>query len=433
MNLSGTAQAGPIATIRHWIGFACLVSAPIDVFDVFGFSGDFRLTPFLLLSALYFSVVIFEAIAVATYASPAIPAECFDVTVLAAASLICLMSSSFVFLSHDALNVAPARLVYGIWLVVFSILFVDKERKSLHLMIVRSTRLFILLDIAAVTAQIISAISSVEFPKYLEALSIKTAGTFFRPGGLISDPNRASVMLILILGFAYLAGDALPEKKRLGVFYYLAGLALACLTISRTGTVAIGLLLLIMFQRIKNKKRAFLWISLAAFVLLSAGAAYLTASESARDFTHDASQAFFERDWSNYEHFGVMEAGIQTFFGDPKVFLIGVGWGTEYEYTKTFFPGNKYGNFHCTYISFAVQGGVIALFCLLFLLFRPLLLRYEFGSLAIIFLWSGIFYQYHGDPLWWILLFALNKGTIRGGRTDPLLGDASSVMLRSHA
>src|SRR5260370_32137621 len=180
-----------------------MVWAAMDVFDVFGFSGDFRLTPFLLFSAFYFSVVIFEAIAVATYASPAIPAECFDVTVLAAASVICLMSSSFVFLSHDALNVAPARLVYGIWLVVFSIIFVDKERKSLHLMIVRSTRLFILLDIAAVTAQIISSISSVEFPKYMEALSIKTAGNFFLPGGFISYPKNASHILFFITGLSF--------------------------------------------------------------------------------------------------------------------------------------------------------------------------------------------------------------------------------------
>lgn len=424
-------KGGLIAAIRTWIAFACLVTASIDVLDLFAFSYDFRLTPFLLLSALYIATVTIEALIDAMYASPGLPLDCFGAAELVAAAFICIIACSFLFLSNDGLQVAPARLIYGIWLIVFAILFVNKEREFFQRTIVRATRAFILLDIIAVTVQIIAAISDFELPKYLGGLSIIKAGDIFRPGGLISDPNRASVMVVLLLGFAYISGDELPKEKRLAGFYYIAGLILACITISRTGTVAIGLLLLIMFLRTENKRKVVFRFCFAALVLLSAGAAYLVATSSTRELTEAASQAFLERDWSNYEHYGVMLAGAQTFLEDPKVFIIGAGWGTEYEYTKEFFPGDKYGNFHCTYLSIAVQGGVLALFCLLFLLLRPLLLRMEYGSLAIVFLWSGIFYQYHGDPLWWILLFTLNKGRLRVLRFGEL--QPSVAKQRSHA
>jgi hypothetical protein len=405
-------QVRPIAAIRAWIGLACFVAAPIDVIDVLGFAGDFRLTPFLLLSVLYVSSIIVEAL----IASPALSLKCFDATELAAMCFICLMACSFLFSIYDPLRVAPARLVYTSWLVIFAVVFVNAERESLPLTIVRSTRVFILLDMVAIATQFGAAIAGVELPKYLEGLSIKTLDAFSRPAGLIYDPNAAAVMLALLLGFSYLAGHGLPKEKRLGVPYYIAGLTLATVTISRTGTVALGLLLLIMFQGSAHKKKLFLRICLVAFILLCAGAAYLTSTRSADQLTEAASHAFLQRDESNYEHFGVMKEGTLLFFGDAKVFLIGTGWGTEYHYTEAFFPGNKYGNFHCTYISIAVQGGVMALFCLLFLFFKPLMLRHDFGRLAVIFLWSSIFYQYHGYPLWWILLFALNKGRIRGIR-----------------
>ena len=111
-----------------------------------------------------------------------------------------------------------------------------------------------------------------------------------------------------------------------------------------------------------------------------------------------------EHEESTSIHLQLIKDGLQLVAENPKVLLIGTGWGTEYENTRSFFPDTKYGNFHNTYISFVTQSGILSLICILALLIRPLVLKYPWGVLALVFLWSGLFYQYHGEPLWWKLL-----------------------------
>jgi O-antigen ligase len=398
------------------LALACLVFAPVDVFDILGNASGIHLTPFLLLSACYAMLFVAEVLIAGLHNTPSVPRDCFEITESIAILLILIMACSLVFLSRDPLSAAPGRLVYTGWLLIIAVLLVNRERHNFPQLIVRSCRVFVVFNLVAIIAQIASFFSGYEFPEYFYGLSVKGAANIPRFNGVISDPNLSSVVLVLAIGFAFMSGFELPSSKRLQPFYYWAGLIPAFLTISRTGIVSIAILLLIMLGRSRNRTQHLLRALLVTGICASFGITYLASKnliQPTKEIIADLIFSSAEREESTSIHLQLIKDGLQLVAENPKVLLIGTGWGTEYENTRSFFPDTKYGNFHNTYISFVTQSGILSLICILALLIRPLVLKYPWGVLALVFLWSGLFYQYHGEPLWWILLIAMNKRGIQ--------------------
>jgi O-antigen ligase len=114
---------------------------------------------------------------------------------------------------------------------------------------------------------------------------------------------------------------------------------------------------------------------------------------------------------------------------DPKTFVIGKGWGTEYEYTKDYFHDTKFGNFHSMFFSVLVQSGFAGLVPFLLLLLRPAWIGSRWVLLVPVILMGGIFYQMHGEPFWWIVVVLMN--TTSGGKRPATERRPQSVMERA--
>jgi hypothetical protein len=390
--------------------------APIDSVDLLDDKAGFHLTLFLLLSAVYVFCLAFEYISTRALGNRPLSLRLFDTASAATFLFVISIFTSMVFLARDTQNFAFSRAIYGIGLIVFARLFVAREHADLPLVIAWATRIYIVCDTIAVLYQSLAILNNWTIPGFLYGLEIVGVSGVSRFGGLVLDPNRSSIILILLMGLAYFSGSLIEESKRVARLYYVIGTLLSLLTLSRTGVVALLILASVPFVRSRHKLRILAKAFLIVALLGGAVLAYLMKTQSLSSTIDLARLALFssnQREESTAIHFQLIEEGTELFAENPKTILLGYGWGTEYEYTGQYFGDSKYSNFHCEYVSIAVQSGILGLSCLCFLLLRPLMVSLAWGPLVLIILWSCTFYQYHGEPIWWIVIIIMNTMRLR--------------------
>lgn len=397
----------------------CFASAPVDVIDLLGNSHGFHLTPFLLISCLYCLLLIFEQVAMRAIAMQPPRLHLLDSSSAACFLFVILMWTSVLFRSHDPQGLALPRALFNTWLMLFARLFVAREKSLLPQVFAKGARLFIICDSTAVAIQIVISLMGLSPPGIVYGLASTGVAGILRPSGLLIDPNRSSVTLVLFMGLAYLVGNALQPSQRVGKGYYVVGTILSLVTISRTGLVALALLGMVPLVRSERKVQLIGRILATLFLVVTAVTIYLISIQNLSTSLDQVQLALVtskQREASTSLHFKLIASGIRAFTESPKTFLIGVGWGTEYEKTGEFFQDSKYSNYHCEYVSIAVQTGIAGLVCFLFLLLKPVILSLRSRPLSIVLIWSSTFYQYHGDPFWWIVI--ISAGTIFMTRFD---------------
>ena len=198
---------------------------------------------------------------------------------------------------------------------------------------------------------------------------------------------------------------------------YIIGFTEVALTLSRNALAIIPIFLLIVFLYSNFKTRLFLFKSTLLCVILVIPIFFFVVTN--QDIMNQIQLAFISsagREYSTFVHFKLIEDATNIiFFSDIKTFFIGRGWGTEYVYTSEYFPASaeKYGNFHSGFLSAGVQSGIFALWLNIFYTIKPLLFRYKWGLFVVILVWVNLFYQYHIEPFYWILLVAINTKKIQ--------------------
>lgn len=402
----------PLARGRFLLATLCFAFAPVDAIDVLGNREGPHLTPFLLMSALYIFLLAFEQITSRATGQrpPSLPH--FDATFALAFFFVLLILASILFPSSDSQHLAFSRAVYAIWLIFFATLFVARENRLLPMIIARALRIFIVCDAIAVGYQILAIFRGWSFPDVLFGLELTGVSGIFRLSGVVRDPNRSSMVVILYMGLAFILRTHLEEQRRVGRVYYFLGVMLSLITLSRTGAVSLVILAAIPFMQSRNKMKVAAKSLLAIFCLGGLGIFYLASTKTLSSTFELAQLALVssdQREESTSLHFQLVREGTDLFVGSGKIFLMGAGWGTEYEYTGKFFADSRYSNFHCQYVSIAVQTGILGLICVTCLLIRPLLLSSQWRLLVLLILWSCVFYQYQGEPSWWLIVFVMNS------------------------
>jgi O-antigen ligase len=190
-------------------------------------------------------------------------------------------------------------------------------------------------------------------------------------------------------------------------------IALALVTLSRSGWTEL-LFLLLGALALKNasfvSKVKRLALSMAAGCVLVAAASYFFAGSTVAETADQAMVSDPHRRTSTSVHLDLMRRGVEITSSNLQTFLIGKGWGSEYEYTKDYFQTTKVGNFHSMYFSMLVQSGFLGLTPFLLLLVRPIWVHSRWVILTPVILVAGVFYQFHGEPFWWIVLVLTNVG-----------------------
>jgi hypothetical protein len=250
-----------------------------------------------------------------------------------------------------------------------------------------------------------------------------TIGPFVpRVSGMSLDPNRGG-MLIVVYTFIIIR-FAGRSKIRTTCFWLAAVMLL--LTLSKTALIAAAVMLLVLsFQNpgwaVRNRRTIFnLAIGLAIISFLI----FHSVDIGGADAPFNLEEAIAERlavseEKSGGIHLALLMRGFEVAFSSMKNLLVGIGFGASHAVLNDFFPGNKYANFHCGYISVMVESGILSLGLFLFLYFYPVFRRKSYLPLILAIASFNLFYQLTLDPFFWfcMLLFWNNFGVTRRNRS----------------
>ncbi|WP_276957947.1 O-antigen ligase family protein [Allomeiothermus silvanus] len=399
--------------MMSFLAVLTLALSPVDVVDLAGGLFPFSLTPFLLLSFLLVAIGLFGLPFLRT-SRYAVRRALLDYWPLLGIALVILVS--VVFVNEDPEKLSLKRALLTLWLVFFAVYLLRRLGLTFPDVFTTAAKVYLLLDALCILLQIFIFYHRLVLPSSLMPFFDLRPGAVAglpRLGGLVLDPNRAAIDLVLILGLLYLMHRS--RERRLHPGWLLLGVLLIIPTISRTGYVAALLLLgslWTVYARVKTWHVLIFLLGLAALVLLlpaSLGEASLF------DKLQSALSTSKEREQSTSIHFALLATGYELLFSEVKNFLVGVGWGTSYVYTEPFFPGNKYGNFHSGYITVAATTGIFGFLFYLSYLLWPLLRRLPWWPLVIPLLWANLFYEYTAEPLYWTILAVLNASFLQRG------------------
>ena len=322
------------------------------------------------------------------------------------------------------------------WLILFGLLYVISLGNQFYHVLVTATKGFLLLDALAVIVEGLVYYDLLSPDPHLEMfISIwepGKVGGLPRFSGLVGDPNRAAVNIVLMLFSAYLFSRGQSRRVVLSWYYYVLGVVLVLATISRTGLVYLllfGVTILRHAKQWRRRSRIVQTLAISTFTAAALGFALwgITSATSPKDSSPLISQVTealayaSERRTSTRTHLNLWVRGWEVSSENFKSLLLGKGWGTEYVYTQDFFPGNKYGNFHSGYVSILVQTGILGLFFYAIYLLQPAIRDFNWVLFTIGIAWINLFYQYNAEALYWILLIGANQSLSRqplvsGGR-----------------
>jgi O-antigen ligase len=406
-----------------------LVASAVDAIDLGGGALPVVLTPFLLLAAVFCGVAVFLMPVTSTGTRIRMNGPGHFVSDYGFLLWFVVVGTlSAVFVARDSLGAGIPRLFYLYWVAGFAVFFALGTRDRLPAIVLRATTLYVVLDAAFIALQCCSVYFDIPV---LANITVVSVGDLFRLSGLTGDPNRAAMNLILMVGLRYLAVRE-TGGRGIGGWPSMAAIALSLLTLSRSGLIGLATLLVALlavsgvpFLGKLNR----LAVTAAIGLALGAGGMVFLSHSPVADTIKEAMVSDPLRESSTSIHLELLQRGLEMTVADPKTFIIGKGWGTEYEYTKDYFHDTKFGNFHSMFFSVLVQSGFAGLVPFLLLLLRPAWIGSRRVLLVPVILMGGIFYQMHGEPFWWIVVVLMN--TTSGGKRPATERRPHSVMERA--
>jgi hypothetical protein len=231
-------------------------------------------------------------------------------------------------------------------------------------------------------------------------------------GGNI-DPNRAGFMLTMFLVLL----DRFAVRSRFT--RVLIGLFIL-LTISNSAiTCWLGYCLFskAFWERLASR-RAIAWLIAIGLVGAIFCVVYRTEivnlAEAFEIGDAVSTRMSMDRGSSGESHVLLIERGIDTWLTSPKTIIAGIGFGSAAKVVVDFFgDDNKYGNFHCLYVTVLAETGLLAFMVLIFLLGYPIIGRAGALSTMIAIMIFNVSYQSHMEPIFWLVLALVWSGERR--------------------
>lgn len=110
---------------------------------------------------------------------------------------------------------------------------------------------------------------------------------------------------------------------------------------------------------------------------------------------------------SGENHMLLIQRGLETWSNSAKTVMTGIGFAAAPKVLGDFFGDDKYGNFHCLYVTALAELGLPAFGLLMFILAYPFLGRRGAMPGAAAILSFNIGYQSHTEPIFWTVLALL--------------------------
>lgn len=230
-----------------------------------------------------------------------------------------------------------------------------------------------------------------------------------RLSGAAIDPNPAGFGLVMYLALL----DAFVPKTRYTVMLRVMIALFVVLAWSRSATLCWIAYYLFSNQlwRGITLRRAISWMAALALICSFTWITY-------RDEINDAVELWQLSDIvssristgegsSAADHMNLIRRGLQTWSSSPRTMIAGIGLGAAPRVLGDFFGDDKYGNFHCLYVTVLAELGLPAFVVLVMLLGYPLIARTGTVSAIAAIVTFNLPYQAHTNPMFWLILALL--------------------------
>jgi hypothetical protein len=387
------------------VGVACL---GIDRIDFFGGKGPFTLTPFVTVAPFVALGVIWAWSR--THRSPLrFPSDRRSALVG-----VVLVSVFLVFVIISNVNAGAikslsrsAQLVivaFGAWGLIY-ICAKIRSWGALRLGAVIGLALFVLFDVMQAVTYVHHGSTQIQILDVINGRVVPYGAHLFRLSGVTIDPNRAGLILAVGL-YAFAYADSWAERswpRWVAALITALAFAMAALTLSRTGAVAIIFVIVgiaPLLWRAAGKALRIALVSVSAMIVVIGLGALLIVLKG---YSGAGTSRLSLDSGSGAQHFELIGRGFELLKSASLVeFLFGRGYGTSYLFLSDIFPGNEHGNLHSAYVTAAVECGVLGALVLALITLLPAFGKHAWLAFAL--LWFGVFYQALADPTYWFAI-----------------------------
>lgn len=396
------------------VGSIALIGA--DRVDLFAGHAPFRVTPFLVLASLFCSTHVLIATSDGRFSSTTIPAVRRQRPFLFALSvfLFCSAISTIFGLDPERGLVAMADLLL-VSILGYCVAVRIAQEPEQQKLIVQSVAVALLVYFCFCVAECISWSHGIT-QHQVQQNGPWAEGTFApdtvlwvpRLSGPTVDCNRAGFVLVMYLALL----DAFAPKSRLTPFLRGAIAVFVLLTLSRSAVLC--WLVYYLFSKSLWSRlatwRGLAWLTVFAIVCSLVAWRYQEEISQAVQVWEisDVVSARVSADpgSSGLNHLELIKRGIATWSDSTRSMLTGIGFAAAPKVLGDFFGDDKYGNFHCLYVTILAELGLPA-FVVFMALFYPIFGRK--GTLACVAAMSAfnLAYQSHLEPVFWLLLALL--------------------------
>lgn len=280
------------------------------------------------------------------------------------------------------------------------------DREDLPQLLARGGRAGLLVALAFNVAALLQLFGAL--PSVLElgpaSLNLEAYLYEFLPrlSGGAADMNRGGLVALIHTLFIALARPPLRARRA----WIVLGASFVLGSLSRSVLLAAVPMLLLAPRLASTRAQR---LRALAVVLALAAVASATLLDPG---TREAASAVLEpialrvnpEEGSARAHAFLFARALEVATQSPDVTLLGVGFGTSYRLLTDFFAGNRYGNFHSTWLTLWVESGVFAMLLALALLVVPLRRRGPLSGALLGLLAYNAFYNGVAEPLLWVVI-----------------------------
>ncbi|MGA8274473.1 MAG: O-antigen ligase family protein [Candidatus Sulfotelmatobacter sp.] len=227
-----------------------------------------------------------------------------------------------------------------------------------------------------------------------------------RLSGSCLDANRAGFILVMYLALL----DRFASRTRYTRFLHFALAFFVLLTLSRSAMLcwfAYYFFSKAFWNRLTTRRVAFTAATIAIVASLFCFAyrkeiADLLELWEVSDMM--SSRLSGEEGSSGGDHLELIQRGFDTWSTSTHTIVAGIGFAGAPRVLGDFFGDDKYGNFHCLYMTVLAELGLPAFVLFLILLGYPIVGRKGIASCIAAIAVFNVPYQSHMEPIFWVVL-----------------------------
>jgi hypothetical protein len=373
-----------------------------DRIDLLGGRGPILLLPFQLLTVLVVASEWRRRAAARTLPQITPGAARFAALVL---GLLALIALSILRSADVGVSLGRALLLTATAVGVPLAIWGAADRDDILTLLARGACAGLLVAVVFNAAGILSLVGVV--PTELDAgpLRLSFATSVYelipRLAGGASDMNRGGLIALVHTVIIAIAVPAVRGRRA----WIALGAILVVGSLSRSVLLAaIPALLFTPRLHAARAGRTALALGLALVALASSALLVPKVREATTRVTAPLAQRFSPQEGSAQAHAFLFERAAEVGTRDLPGTLLGIGFGTSFRVLADFFAGNKYGNFHSTWLTLWVESGIFAALVALALLALPLRQRSPLSGLLAGMILYNAFYNGLSEPLLWVAL-----------------------------